>query len=172
MPYERGQSVVIVPVSAVESHVSAWRQRFDLSAARGVPAHVTVLYPFLHESRLDGEVLRQLGELCAATRALDVGFARLARFPNVLYLEPEPSDTFRRLTSAVAERWPEAPPYGGAYVDNIPHLTVAHDVEEAVFATIERDVAPRLPVRTRVEEAWLYVCDGERWHPRVRLPFG
>ena len=90
----------------------------------------------------------------------------------MLYLQPEPSEPFRQLTAAVFERWPEAPPYRSAYVDAIPHLTVAHDVEEATLATIEREVAPQLPVRAWVEEAWLYAYDGERWHPRIRLPFG
>ncbi len=172
MPDDAGESAVIVPVPAVEPLVSGWRERFDISARHGVPAHVTVLYPFLHQSRFDDDVLAQLGEVCAATPALEVAFPRLARFPQVLYLQPEPSEPFRQLTAAVFERWPEAPPYRGAYVDAIPHLTVAHDVEEATLATIERDVAPQLPVRAWVEEAWLYAYDGERWHPRIRLPFG
>jgi len=90
----------------------------------------------------------------------------------VFYLQPEPSEPFRQLTAAVFERWPEAPPYRSAYVDAIPHLTVAHDVEEATLATIEREVAPQLPVRAWIEEAWLYAYDGERWHPRIRRPFG
>jgi 2'-5' RNA ligase len=106
------------------------------------------------------------------TSALEVAFPRLARFPNVLYLQPEPSEPFRQLTAAVVEQWPETPPYGGAHVDAIPHLTVAHDVDEAAFSAVEREVAPRLPVRARVEAAWLYAYDGERWRPRARLPFG
>ena len=90
MPYEPGQSAVIVPVPAVEPLVSRWRRRFD-----------------------DG-VLARLGSVCATTAALEVVFSRLARFPNVLYLQPEPSEPFRRLTAAVVEQWPQTPPYGGA----------------------------------------------------------
>jgi hypothetical protein len=110
--------------------------------------------------------------VCATTSALEVAFPRLARFPNVLYLQPEPSEPFRRLTAAVAEQWPETPPYGGVYAEVIPHLTVAHDVDEAAFFAVEREVTPHLPVRAWLEEAWLYSYDGERWRPRTRLPFG
>lgn len=172
MPYEPGRSAVIVPVPAVEPVVSRWRRRFDVSARYGVPAHVTVLYPFLHQSRLDDGVLARLGTVCATTSALEVAFPRLAHFPNVLYLQPEPSEPFRRLTAAVAEQWPETPPYGGVYAEVIPHLTVAHDVDEAAFFAVEREVTPHLPVRAWLEEAWLYSYDGERWRPRTRLPFG
>jgi hypothetical protein len=90
----------------------------------------------------------------------------------VLYLQPEPSEPFRRLTAAVAEQWPETPPYGGVYAEVTPHLTVAHDVDEAAFFAVEREVTAQLPVRAWVEEAWLYSYDGERWRPRTRLPFG
>jgi hypothetical protein len=44
--YDAGESAIIVPVPAVEPLVSQWRQRFDVSARHGVPAHITVLYPF------------------------------------------------------------------------------------------------------------------------------
>jgi 2'-5' RNA ligase len=172
VPYEPGQSAVIVPVPAVEPLVSRWRRRLDVSTRHGVPAHVTVLYPFLHQSRLDDGVLARLGSVCATTAALEVVFSRLARFPNVLYLQPEPSEPFRRLTAAVVEQWPQTPPYGGAHVEVIPHLTVAHDVDEVAFSAAERDVAPHLPVRAWVDAAWLYSYDGERWRPRARLPFG
>jgi hypothetical protein len=34
-------------VPAAEPVVSTWRERFDGSAAQGMPAHITALYPFL-----------------------------------------------------------------------------------------------------------------------------
>jgi hypothetical protein len=172
VPYEPGQSAVIVPVPAVEPLVSRWRRRFDVSARYGVPAHVTVLYPFLHQSRLDDGVLARLRAVCATESALEVAFPRLARFTDVLYLQPEPSEPFRRLTAAVVEQWPQAPPYGGEYAEVIPHLTVAHGVDEAALSAVADEVAPHLPVRAWVEAAWLYAYDGERWRPRAVLPFG
>ena len=77
----------------------------------------------------------------------------------------------RELTAAIAKRWPEAPPYGGAFNDVIPHLTVAHGAGEDLLNNIEADVLSRLPLATRLAEACLYVFDGERWRLRARLPF-
>ena len=171
MPSERGQAAVIVPVPAAERVVSPWRDRFDASAAHGVPAHITALYPFLSEDRLTDEVLARLSELCAGMPVLDVQFRRTARFPEVLYLDPEPADGLRQLTAAIAQQWPEVPPYGGAFDEVIPHLTVAHRADGGVLDAIEADVLLRLPISTRLVEACLYVFDGERWQRRARLPF-
>ena len=148
-----------------------WRARFDGSAAQGMPAHITLLYPFLRDDRLDKEVLARLRDLCAELTVFDVRFRRTARFPGVLYLDPEPAEELRQLTVAIAERWPEAPPYGGMFDAVIPHLTVAHGAGDDVLDDIEAEVLRSLPLRTRLAEACLYVFDGERWQRRVRMPF-
>ena len=171
MSAEKGQSAVVVPVPAVEPVVSTWRARFDRSAAHGMPAHITALYPFAPEEDLTADVVAQLREVCAAVPVLDVEFRRTARFPDVLYLDPEPASGLRELTAAIAERWPQAPPYGGMFDEVVPHLTVAQSAGDDVLDDIEADVVHRLPVRTRLAEACLYVFDGERWRPRSRLPF-
>lgn len=170
VPFERGEAAVAVPVPAAEPLVSSWRERFDSSARHGIPAHVTVIYPFLHESLLSASVLNGLRAECAETAPFEVSF-RVGRFPGVLYLAPEPTTGFRELTARFVERWPEAPPYGGKYKDPVPHLTVADEVSDAVLDTVERDLQPKLPLRTTVDAAELYVFDGERWQVRERLPF-
>ena len=146
MPSEQGQSAVVVPAPAAEPLVSAWRERFDPSAAHGMPAHLTTLYPFLPEEALTPDVVARLRVVCAAVPVLDVEFRRTARFPGVLYLEPEPAGALRDLTAAVAARWPEAPPYGGAFDTVIPHLTIAHGASDGVLDEIEAALRPRLPI--------------------------
>ena len=71
--------------------------RYDASAAFGMPAHITVLYPFLPEDRLNQNVVDRLKEICADTHVLDVELREARRFPGMLYLAPEPDDGFRRL---------------------------------------------------------------------------
>ena len=171
MSIGRSATAVVVPVPAAEPVVSAWRERFDASAAEGMPAHITALYPFLDAERLDDDVLAALRELCTQRPVLDVAFRQVGRFPGVLYLDPEPADDIRRLTLAIAERWPEAPPYGGSFEDFVPHLTVARGAGDDVMADIETDVLRGLPLHTRVSEASLWVFDGARWRRRARLPF-
>jgi 2'-5' RNA ligase len=160
-----------VPVPAVEPVVASWRARFDSSAADGMPAHVTLLYPFLREERLSDGVRRQLRELCESVPVLDVEFRETRRFSDVLYLAPEPADGLRDLTTAIWKAWPEAPPYGGEFDEVIPHLTIAQGLPETGFAEIEADVRRGLPVRARLAAASLFVFDGNRWQREASMPF-
>src|SRR4051794_33988649 len=101
MPAERGQSAGGVAVPAFEPGVGSSRAPFDSSAADGMPAHITVLYPFLHEERLSEDVRARLRDLCGRFPVLDVEFRQTRRFSDVVYLAPEPADGLRDLTAAV-----------------------------------------------------------------------
>ncbi|SCL17787.1 2'-5' RNA ligase superfamily protein [Micromonospora rhizosphaerae] len=171
MSFEAGQTAIIVAVPEAGHLVDRWRQLYDSSAPLGVPAHVTILYPFLEIGRIDESVVEQLRQLFARQPAVQVKFHRCGRFPDVLYLEPEPADTFKSLTASIVEHWPEAPPYGGAHDEVVPHLTVAGGIDEETLALIEGDVAARLPVQAAVTEARLIAFDGSQWATRTRFPF-
>lgn len=147
-----------------------WRRRFDPAAEVGVPAHVSVLYPFLDHARIDVTVLEALRELLGGHAAFDVTFHRCGRFPDMLYLAPEPDGLFRALTGDVVDRWPEAPPYGGRYADTVPHLTVAYSPEPSVLDGIETDLAAGLPFTARVTSVQLVVWDGADWHDAETFP--
>ena len=163
-------SAVVIPTPGVEPIVSRWRDRLDPSAAAGMPSHITLLFPFLPESHLTAEVEARLRAICFQHEPIAVQFSRVARFPGVLYLAPDPADELRALTLAIAERWPETPPYAGAHDDVIPHLTVAM-AEDAVLDAVEPELAAQLPVETRLPQAALFTFDGRRWRIRAPLPF-
>ncbi len=72
------------------------RRRLDRAAGWGVPAHVTVLYPFLPPQALSGQVLATLSAVIASVRAFECTFATTAWFDQeVLWLAPEPEQPFR-----------------------------------------------------------------------------
>lgn len=102
-------SAVVVPVPDAEPLVSGWRQLFDSSAAQGMPAHVTALYPFLPPTRLTDGVLAQLHEICATFPVIEIEFKNTSRFPNHLYLEPEPPNKLIALTEAITAAGPKRP---------------------------------------------------------------
>ena len=158
-----GTTALVLPVPEVEHVVGRWRQRFDPSAAQGMPAHVTVLVPFLALERIGPGELAELGRLFADTGAVAVEFPRIGSFPDVLYLDPVPPAPFVELTSRVARRWPEAPPYRGAFDDVVPHLTLANGVDEALAHRIREDVGPALPLKTVLYEARLAAFEAGRW---------
>jgi 2'-5' RNA ligase len=161
----------VAVVRDAEPLVSRWRAQYDSSAAQGMPAHITLLYPFLPQRRLTDDVIARLGELCAGQPALEVVFRRTARFPEVLYLDPEPADGLRELTLTLAGHWPEAPPYNGQFDEIIPHLTVAQGVGGDVLDMVEGELSAGLPLAVRLEQAHLFVFDGTRWRAGACLPF-
>ncbi|MEV6161520.1 2'-5' RNA ligase family protein [Streptomyces sp. NPDC052052] len=167
--YRAGETALIITVPEAEPVVGGWRERFDSSVAVGIPAHLTVLCPFLDHDRLSDQVLGELSELFGSHRAFDVGFQGCGRFPGVLYLAPVQEDRLRALTLAVADRWPEAPPFRGRFTDIVPHLTVAYGEESSVFDEIEADLSGRLPVTARVGSVHLLVYDGTAWRERAEF---
>ncbi|MET9735439.1 2'-5' RNA ligase family protein [Streptomyces sp. NPDC006458] len=165
--FQAGQSGLIVRVPEAEPIVRAWRDRLDPSARAGVPAHVTVLFPFLDESRIDNRACTAIGEVIGCHRSFETRFEHCGRFPGILYLVPEPDIPFRRLTEAIADRWPEAPPFGGQFDEVVPHLTIAQGQVDAVLEEAEADLCSRLPVTARVSSVDLMVHDGTRWQQRA-----
>lgn len=171
-PERAGQSGLIVRVPEAEPAVRAWRDRLDPSARAGVPAHVTVLFPFLDADRIDLGVRSAIGEVLGRHQPFSALFGHCGRFPGVLYLAPEPDTHFRRLTEAIVERWPENPPFGGQFDDVVPHLTVAQGQDEAVVEEAEADLLTRLPIVARISAVDLVVHDGTQWRQQASFPLG
>jgi len=161
--FQTGSTGLIVTVAEAERIVGKWRSRFDMSAAAGVPAHITILFPFLDEQLIDGRVKEDLQALMARHQAFRTELRECRRFSSVLYAAPVPDVRFRSLTDEIAERWPQAPPYGGQFDEVIPHLTIADGQDREVFDLVEADVAPHLPIAIRVESVELIVYTGDRW---------
>ena len=149
-----GESAIIVPIS-VPVTINRLRERMDPSAAQGVPAHVTLIYPFMPVDGLDDEVRRKVGRILATEPAFTVHFREISRFPNVVYLPPDPPDPFRRLTTALAAEFPDYPPYEGAYPEVVPHMTVAQDVPADFYAAADWDMDTGQPTPAALERLGL-----------------
>lgn len=159
------ETAIICRVPEIERYIGHHRQRFDPPARRNVPAHVTVLYPFMEPALLDAEVLRELAAIARAVRGFDFRLRELRRFPSSLYLAPEPDDGFRALTEGVHQRFPDHPPFAGKFAVVVPHVTVAHG-DEPQLCEIEVELRIALPgagVRARCEEMVLIENGTGRW---------
>lgn len=152
--------------------VDPWRERTCADRPSiGIPAHVTLLFPFVPAETLDQAVIGALAEVVANVPAFDFTLARPARFPETLYLAPEPPEPFVSLTEAIHARFPSHPPYEGVHETIVPHLTVAHG-DAALMDEAERDVTPGLPIVARANEVVLLEeidADWGRWDVRSRL---
>ncbi|WP_328318963.1 2'-5' RNA ligase family protein [Streptomyces sp. NBC_00388] len=170
--YQAGDTALVITVPEAEPVVAGWRARFDPMAADGIPAHLTVLYPFLPQDRIDDGVLDALARLFSGHPAFDVTFRECGRFPGLLHLAPEPDGPVRALTRAVYARWPEAPPYGGRFGDPAPHVTLTQRQDPAVLDMVEADVRKRLPFGAAVRSVGLVAYDGTAWSSRAGFPLG
>jgi len=152
------QSAVLIPVPEAEPVVGRHRARLDRAAGWGVPAHVTVLYPFVQPDAITDATIEAAAAAVASVRAFDCVFRHTSWFDEeVVWLSPDPDEPFRALTSAVWTAFPQFPPYGGAFTDVVPHLTVGESAigGSAALRAAEADVNRALPVRTHVSHAWL-----------------
>jgi SAM-dependent methyltransferase len=165
-------SALYVEVPAAEPVVADYRMVYDAPAAAGIPAHVTVLYPFLAPDEIDAEVDHRLRAICGGISPVLVRFERVGRFPDVAWLAPEPVAPLRALTDAVAEAWPDHPPYGGAFDEVVHHLTIADGAPDEVLDAIARDVAPSLPLVQRVDSVTLAARRSGTWSVLQRYPLG
>jgi len=152
------ESGLVIPVSAATPIVAPWRERLDVSAVHGVPAHITVLYPFVAPSDITVEHVATLAGVFAATPAFNFALDRVGSFDDsVVYLAPTPPDPFIALTRRVVERFPDCPPYGGAYDEITPHLTIGDRGTVDELRRAAAAVEPALPIRARATEVWLLV---------------
>jgi len=93
---------------------------------------------------------------------------------DVLWLDPQPADRFRALTSAVTDAFPAHRPYGGEYDEVVPHLTVGHGVEAGQPRRAEEQVLRQLPIRIDVTAAavWCGTDTVGTWRQVADLPLG
>lgn len=133
-----------------------------------MPHHITVVHPFVGRRRVNARLIAALIGAFGRHPAFDFDLTTIGRFPHVLYLSPEPAQPFRDLVEECTRQWPSHPPYGGAFPDVIPHLTLSTGPEPAGLA--ERATS-LLPIRARATEVWLMEWTRrEGWKQMVRLP--
>ena len=136
MPNSIAQSTLLIPVPAAEPWVKDLRERYDPIAAVGVPAHITVLFPFISPDLITDNDLAKATETFRRVQPFEFRLEQIDRFPDSLYLVPEPGEPFISLTEAIVREFPEYPPYGGKFTEIVPHLTVAS--RSAEFSAIAK----------------------------------
>jgi 2'-5' RNA ligase len=165
---------LIVEVPDAEHVVADWREQLDPHAMLGVPAHVTVLFPFAASDRIDEGILTALRQVLPAVEPFEFRLPRTGWFgESVLWLAPEPGAPFRHLTEVLTATFPDYPPFGGQFAEIVPHLTVGDHGTEQQLSAAERDVQRHLPIHSNAQSVTLMAeqADG-RWHRKARLAFG
>jgi 2'-5' RNA ligase len=168
-------TAIICRVPEAERYIAHYRERYDPSARRNVPAHVTILYPFLSLDAVDATVVDRLRAIAARVRCFDYRLSELRRFPVALYLAPQPDASFSALTDAIWREFPDHPPFAGKFSTVVPHVTVAHG-DEPQLCEIEVELRIALAtgggVRARCQEMVLIENSSGRWEELHRFALG
>lgn len=160
---------MLIPVPEADAVVGRWRLHHDPVAAAGVPAHISLIVPWLPPNEITEADLSDLDEELSEVKAFDFDLSRVDWFGRrVLWVAPEPVAPFLELTSRLADRF-STPPWEDEFDEVIPHLTVAHASDGVELVPMAADVATRLPLRCRAGEVWVMCAGGTRWQLRHRV---
>ena len=150
------ETALLLPVPAAEPAVSRHRAQLDEAARDGVPAHITVLYPFVPPAGISKPLLASLGRLFAGFAAFEFTLDRVGWFgEEVVWLGPRDPAPFSPLTSAAFTAFPCCPPYGGQHAEVIPHLTIGHAGGQQALRAAAESVRPCLPIEATAAEVIL-----------------
>lgn len=148
----------------------------DPSFPRGMPPHVTLLYPW-RPAPLDDDDFDALARALAGVPPLRLRIGTVQRFDvdRLLYLAVEPFDALQMLMRRVADAFPETPPYGGAIADPIPHVTVRRCTDDDECrdwsGRLEGALAPQRPIDVIADHVTVHeLTIDETWHARAALP--
>lgn len=169
-------SLVMIPVPDLETVV---RPRLERRAPEDVPAdpddtvaHITLLGPFAPLTDLTDGVLDELDRFFSDVTPFPFALTGIHEFPGgTVYLSPSPAAPFRHLTHQLFRLFPEHPPYGDAFDEVVPHLSVPMPEGESVDA-LERELAPRFPLTTYAREAALFWWEPGASRTLATFPFG
>lgn len=159
------QSAIFVPVPEADAAIGSWRAVHDPKARSGVPAHITLVVPWLPPAEINNEHFHEVDSLLASQPAFDYSLDRVRWFGDrVLWLAPTPSEPFKRLTWLLATHF-GTPPWQGEFPDVVPHLTVglAGYALGSTLTEAATDIAEKLPIACRAREVDVMCGDGFKW---------
>lgn len=172
LPLAVSETAIVVVVPEAEALLERHRRRRPWIDDPEIPAHVTVLFPF--RPSIDDADAEVIGAIASRVPAFDVTFARPGSFPvGLVYLAPDPPEPFLELTAALADAFPDTPPYGGLFDEIVPHLTVAAELDDDEVRALRDELAADAPIETRVTRLALLRHDEvEGWHAERIWPLG
>jgi 2'-5' RNA ligase len=172
-----GRTALVVVTREAEPVVSPWRLRYlRATVERGIPAHVTILFPFVPAGAVGAELAARLRDLYAPVEPFRCDLASVDSFPGYAWLSPEPAARFLELIAITRRAFPELPPYGDPDLAPVPHCTIGADDDptrlDEIVAELRAGLDPQLPIRCKVEAITLLEeLDDETWIERESFPF-
>jgi 2'-5' RNA ligase superfamily len=160
------ESAFIVLVPEAEACVGELRKRFDAASHVGIPAHVTILVPFMPWAQITSAVLVQVQAALSEVRPFSFSMSKVGRFPATAYLAPEPAEPFIALTRTLVREFPGFRPFRGEHDSIVPHLTAANGnafEAEVAAGELEATISAIGPVRGFCSAVSLFENSSGHW---------
>lgn len=167
-------ALLILPPREVQVFSYPLREAYDSQAAASqLPAHITLLYPFVPPEEIESTVPR-LEQLLTNCPPFELTLDRYGRFEGTLFLEPSDPEPVLQLYEYLADAFPEFPIYGGEHGPDLhPHLTLARFDNPAEAASIVLPPTPSFTFTVDKIHLFLGASDGEApFVPRAVIPLG
>lgn len=168
-------SGLIIESQAAEAAVASLRWRYDEFAPAGIPAHVTVLFPFIDCATLAESDLAEVARIAAGIDAFDYRLETTGWFgEHVVWLAPADPAPFLAVIDAITSAFPDYQPYQGQHAEVIPHLTLGHARPVEELRRAELEVADSLPITDRATAITLMTESFDspgQWTRRTSFPF-
>jgi 2'-5' RNA ligase len=168
----RRESAIVLEMPELDIVLDEHRWALDPSRPWGMPAHLTLLYPFVSPAQAGGDTLARLDEAVADIQAFDATFGSVRWFADrVAWLAPSDPTPFTQLIQRLTDAFPECPPYGGAFGDAVPHVTIGEGKEVHLLQAAVDEIRPHLPLTVRVASISLMQGSTElgSWHTVERI---
>jgi len=164
------ETVLLLAVPAADPVVGHHRRELDRSAADGIPAHLTVVYPFKPLGEIKEADHERLARIGREHGPFHVEGIKTAWFgEQVMFVEVNAPQDVHALTVDVAAAFPDHPPYSGdiPLAQIVPHLTVGAGAPASALRTAARAVDEALPFsqEVRAMELWAGPPIEGRAHP-------
>ena len=135
----------------------------------GLPAHVTVMYPFVPVADLGDDTEREFHRLAGSIPSVDLLLRRLVTAPGFVAVE---TAELAPTVAAFRNAWPDLRPYGGRFGESpTAHVTVALGCDEAEARCVGDRVRELLPLPARAEAAHLVALTDRGWQRRASARF-
>ena len=171
MTYET--ALLIIPPPPVQAFCYPWREQYDQESFGRVPAHITLLYPFVPPEIVD-EAVTQLEQICADTLAFEIVLSKYDKFEGALILEPENPEPITNLFNKLAKAFPEYAVHEGKQGGGLhPHLTLAQSDDPGVLEKINLPPEPQFSFTVSKIHLYLGSPDDDiPYVPRAVAPMG
>jgi 2'-5' RNA ligase len=153
------------------SELEALRRRHVSTAAEGVPAHVTLLYPFAAPSAIDASLRATIAAIAGRHELPSITLVERRAWPDVLYASVQPDEPVRSLQAELAAAFPR-PLHDATAMPFVPHVTLVDGARVTDEAVLADQAWASLPATVPVEGLVLVGQRGGRWRIDERWPLG